>query len=47
MSTTLTPSLSAMDSSAKSLSGSARAWGGYQGGRDPYFTLVSIYIFMP
>ena len=29
------------------MSGSARAWAGYQGGRDPYFTLVSIYIFMP
>ncbi len=32
---------------ARSLSGSARTWAGYQGGRDPYFTLVSIYIFMP
>lgn len=29
------------------LSTSARAWALYQGGRDPYFTLVSIYIFMP
>ena len=30
-----------------SMSGSARAWAGFQGGRDPYITLVSIYIFMP
>src|ERR1700744_3455735 len=29
------------------MSGSARAWAGFQGGRDPYITLVSIYIFMP
>ena len=33
--------------STKSMSGSARAWAGFQGGRDPYITLVSIYIFMP
>ena len=26
---------------------SALAWAGFQGGRDPYITLVSIYIFMP
>ncbi len=32
---------------SKSMSGSARAWVGHQGGRDPYITLVSIYIFMP
>ena len=31
----------------KGMSGSARAWAGFQGGRDPYITLVSIYIFMP
>ena len=31
----------------RTLSGSALAWAGYQGGRDPYVTLVSIYIFMP
>jgi MFS transporter, UMF1 family len=29
------------------LSASARSWAGYQGGRDPYITLVSIYVFMP
>ena len=32
---------------SKGMSGSARAWAGFQGGRDPYITLVSIYIFMP
>ena len=37
----------AMDDRTKSMSGSARAWAGFQGGRDPYITLVSIYIFMP
>ncbi len=26
---------------------SALAWSGYQGGRDPYVTLISIYIFIP
>lgn len=26
---------------------SALAWAAYQGGRDPYVTLVSIYVFMP
>ena len=26
---------------------SALTWAGFQGGRDPYITLVSIYIFMP
>ena len=31
----------------QSLSISALAWAGYQGGRDPYVTLISIYIFMP
>ena len=29
------------------MSGSARAWAAFQGGRDPYITLISIYIFMP
>ena len=29
------------------MSGSALAWAGFQGGRDPYITLISIYIFMP
>ena len=29
------------------LSASALAWAGYQGGRDPYITLISIYVFMP
>lgn len=29
------------------MSASALAWAGYQGGRDTYITLVSIYIFMP
>jgi UMF1 family MFS transporter len=29
------------------LSMSALAWALYQGGRDPYITLVSIYVFMP
>ncbi len=32
---------------ATGMSGSARAWAGLQGGRDPYITLISIYIFMP
>ena len=36
-----------MDDTSTSMSGSARAWAGFQGGRDPYITLVSIYIFMP
>jgi MFS transporter, UMF1 family len=31
----------------KGLSVSALCWAGYQGGRDPYITLVSIYVFMP
>ena len=30
-----------------SMSRSALAWSWYQGGRDPYITLISIYIFMP
>ena len=29
------------------MSRSALAWAWYQGGRDPYITLISIYIFMP
>lgn len=29
------------------MSASALAWAGYQGGRDPYITLISIYVFMP
>ena len=33
--------------SQRAMSTSARAWAGYQGGRDPYITLISIYIFMP
>lgn len=33
--------------SPSGMSGSARAWAGFQGGRDPYITLISIYIFMP
>jgi UMF1 family MFS transporter len=37
---TFAPAVSAM-------SRSARAWAGFQGGRDPYITLISIYIFMP
>ena len=36
-----------MDDTSTSMSGSARAWAGFQGGRDPYIALVSIYIFMP
>jgi MFS transporter, UMF1 family len=31
----------------RGLSRSALSWAGYQGGRDPYITLVSIYVFMP
>ena len=31
----------------QSMSLSALAWSGYQGGRDPYVTLISIYIFIP
>ena len=34
-------------SRALGLSPSALAWAGYQGGRDPYITLISIYVFMP
>src|ERR1700689_3029374 len=33
--------------SRQGLSVSALSWAGYQGGRDPYITLVSIYVFMP
>ena len=29
------------------MSASARAWACFQGGRDPYIALISIYIFMP
>ena len=32
---------------SRGLSLSALSWAGYQGGRDPYITLVSIYVFMP
>ena len=35
------------ESGPRSLSRSARAWACYQGGRDAYFPLISIYIFMP
>ena len=31
----------------RTMSISALAWAGYQGGRDPYITLISIYVFMP
>ena len=31
----------------RSMSLSGLAWSGYQGGRDPYVTLISIYIFIP
>jgi MFS transporter, UMF1 family len=31
----------------RGLSLSAFAWAAYQGGRDPYITLISIYVFMP
>ena len=37
---------SAPDNS-RAMSTSARAWALYQGGRDPYITLISIYVFMP
>ena len=37
----------AMDDTTTTMSGSARAWAGFQGGRDPYITLISIYVFMP
>ena len=36
-----------MTSERRSMSLSALTWAGFQGGRDPYITLVSIYIFMP
>ena len=36
-----------MSPPSRRLSLSALAWSGYQGGRDPYITLISIYIFMP
>ena len=42
--------MNAIDAGAvpsKGMSGSARAWVAFQGGRDPYITLISIYIFMP
>ena len=31
----------------ETMSRSGLAWSWYQGGRDPYITLISIYIFMP
>ena len=37
----------AMGDTHGGMSTSARAWAGFQGGRDPYITLVSIYVFMP
>lgn len=37
----------AMQRAGGRISRSALAWAGYQGGRDPYITLVSIYVFMP
>ena len=40
-------SLAAPASTSQRMSTSARAWALYQGGRDPYITLISIYIFMP
>src|ERR1700712_5562539 len=40
------PAVTLTDTGAR-MSGSARAWAGFQGGRDPYITLISIYIFMP
>ena len=46
MNQTKSPDTGAANSQrAQSLS--AFAWAGYQGGRDPYITLISIYIFMP
>ena len=43
----LPSSIPASTAASRSLSASARSWAGYQGGRDSYFPLVSIYIFMP
>ena len=43
---TIKPS-DAVRSRGPGLSASALAWAGYQGGRDPYITLISIYVFMP
>jgi UMF1 family MFS transporter len=37
----------ATESGGGAMSRSALAWSWYQGGRDPYITLISIYIFMP
>lgn len=42
-----TPAAPAVAGARARMSGSARAWAGFQGGRDPYITLISIYIFMP
>jgi UMF1 family MFS transporter len=41
------PVVATIAPATSSMSGSARAWAGFQGGRDPYITLISIYIFMP
>jgi MFS transporter, UMF1 family len=46
----MTPGISpapAVPRLSRGLSLSALSWAGYQGGRDPYITLVSIYVFMP
>src|SRR5471032_2742667 len=45
--TTIDQGRAALAPTSPGMSGSARAWAAFQGGRDPYITLISIYIFMP
>lgn len=44
---TAEPSTHSAEVERQRLSISALSWAGFQGGRDPYITLVSIYVFMP
>jgi UMF1 family MFS transporter len=45
--TTIDQGRAVLAPTSSGMSGSARAWAAFQGGRDPYITLISIYIFMP
>ena len=45
--TPLDQGVAALSDTGRTMSTSARAWAGFQDGRDPYVTLVSIYVFMP
>ena len=44
--TPLKPAVVETTHATRSMSTSALAWAGYQGGRDPYITLISIYVFI-